>query len=222
MAAGLPGARQALAAAAAVAGCIAYAVASHHAASSAHPGLLEAIILIGPVMAFALLVAWRSPARRAWLGLWLVVAAGLVLARDRVPAGSAWVLLAQHVCINLALCIAFGRTLAAGAVPMVSRLAERIHGPLSPRLQGYTRKVTWAWVAYFACMAAASVLLFAFAAQGAWSVFINFLSLPLLLAMFAGEYLVRVLVIPRQERASFLQSIGSWRQMARDKQPPAP
>ncbi|QJW84164.1 hypothetical protein HK414_10540 [Ramlibacter terrae] len=89
MALGLPGARQAPAGAAAVAGPVAYALVSHHAASAAHPGLLEAVILIGPVMAFALLVAWRAPARAAWLCLWLVAAAGLVLARDRVFAGSA-------------------------------------------------------------------------------------------------------------------------------------
>ncbi|HEY8356192.1 MAG TPA: hypothetical protein VIL30_01925 [Ramlibacter sp.] len=222
MAVGLPDARQAVAGVAVVAGLVAYAVVSHYAASAAHPGLLEACILVGPVMAFGLVAAWRSPARHLWLSLWLAAAAGLFLARERLLAGSAWVLLAQHAGIHVALCIAFGRTLAAGSVPMVSRLAERVHGPLSPRLQRYTRRVTWAWVAYFAGMAAASVLLFAFAPLGAWSVFINFLSLPLLLAMFAGEYLVRIVVIPPQERAGFLQSIGSWRQRARDEQAPRP
>ncbi|RYF36430.1 MAG: hypothetical protein EOO21_01975 [Comamonadaceae bacterium] len=220
MATGLPGARQALVGVAVVAGFAAYAVMSHRAASAPHPGLLEASVLVGPVMAFALLAAWRSSARRAWLCLWLAVAAGMFLARDRLLTGSAWVLLAQHVGIHVALCIAFGRTLAAGSVPMVSRLAERIHGDLSPRVRSYTRNVTRAWVVYFAGMAAASVLLFVFAPLDAWSVFINFLSLPLLLAMFAGEYIVRIVRIPPEERAGFLQSLGSWHQMSRDRQAP--
>jgi len=220
MALGLPHARQALVGVAVVAGSGAYAVISHRAASSLHPGWMEACILVGPVMAFALAAAWRSPARRAWLFAWLAAMAGLWLARDRLLAGSAWVLLAQHAGIHVALGIAFARTLAPGSVPLVSRLAERIHGPLSPRLQRYTRSVTWAWVAYFASMAAASLLLFAFAPIAVWSAFINFLSLPLLVAMFAGEYLVRVVTIPRQERGGFLQSLGSWRQMTQDRQEP--
>ncbi len=217
-----PGARQALAGVATAAVWAGYAVLSHQAASAPKPGLLEACILVAPVMAFALVVAWRSGARRAWLSLWFVAAAGLFLAREWVPAGSAWVLLAQHAGIHAGLCIAFGRTLAAGSVPMVSRLAERVHGPLSPRLQRYTRNVTWAWVAYFALMALASVLLFAFARVEVWSVFINFLTLPLLLAMFACEYLVRMLLIPASERAGFLQSIASWHQRSGEKQVPRP
>jgi uncharacterized membrane protein len=222
MAGRLPGAWQAAGWIGAVAGCIVYALLTHRAASAADPGLLEAAILIVPLMAFALVVAWRSSARHRWLALWLAVAVALFLARDRVPAGTAWVLLAQHVCINLALCIAFGRTLGPGTVPMISRLAERVHGPLTPRLQRYTRGATWAWVAYFGVIALASVVLFALAPLELWSAFINFLSLPLLLAMFGAEYLVRVIVIPRDERAGFLQAVTSWRQMSREKQARTP
>lgn len=220
MAAGLPAARQALAWSGAVIGGVAYAVLTHYATSSPTPGLLEASILVVPVMAFALVAAWRACAPIPWLALWMAAAIGLFLARDAVTAGTTWVLLAQHAGINVALGIAFGRTLAPGSVPMVTRLARRVQGPLSPRLQGYTRKVTWAWVGYFALTALLSVALFAFAPVELWSIFVNFLSLPLLLAMFAGEYLVRVIVIPPGERAGLLQSIRSWRQ--RDEPPPNP
>lgn len=212
-----PGARQVLAGIAVATGCGAYAVLSHDAAASERPGLLQAGILVAPVAAFALVAAWRSRSRSRWLALWFIMLAGLFLAREQVLAGSVWLLLVQHAAIHAGLCIAFGRTLATGSVPMVSRLAERVHGPLSPRLQRYTRAVTWAWVAYFALMPLASVLLFVLAPRAAWSVFINFLTLPLLLAMFAGEYAVRIFLIPREERAGFLESIASWQQMSRDK-----
>lgn len=220
MAAGMPAARQALAWSAAVIGGLGYAVLAHYATSASRPGLLEASILVVPVMAFALVAAWRSRSPLPWLALWLLVAAGLVLARHQVSAGTAWVVLAQHAGINIALCVAFARTLVPGSVPMVSRLARRLHGPLSERLLGYTRKVTWAWVAYFALTSLVSVALFTFAPIALWSAFVNFLSPPLLLAMFAGEYLVRVIAIPPGERAGLLQSIASWRQ--RDEPPRHP
>lgn len=220
MAGRLPGVWQAAGWVGAVAGCIVYALLTHHAASAPQPGLLEAAILIVPLMGFALVVAWRSPGRRWWLAVWLAVAMALFLARNQVPAGTAWVLLAQHVCINLALGLAFARTLAPGSKPMVSRLAERVHGALSPRLQRYTLSATWAWVAYFCLTALVSVLLFALAPVELWSAFINFLSLPLLLAMFAGEYLVRIIVIPRGERAGFIQSMTAWRQRDQQAGPP--
>jgi uncharacterized membrane protein len=195
-------------------GCIAYALLAHRAASTPRPGLFEACVFILPLMAFALAVAWRSQRRVAWLSLWLVAAVAMFLARDQLAGGTHWVLLAQHVGINMALCLGFGRTLAPGAKPLVSRLAELVHGSLSPRLVGYTRSVTWAWTAFFALTALASVLLFALAPAAVWSAFVNLLSLPLLGAMFAGEYLVRIARIPRAERSGFLQAVAAYRQLS--------
>ncbi|MEP6789732.1 MAG: hypothetical protein ABI907_00085 [Ramlibacter sp.] len=202
--------------AAAALAVVAYAVLAHRAASAPAPGLFEAAVFIVPLMAFALLPAWRSPHRGWWLALWLAGWVALWLARDRVAAGTQWVLLLQHVGINGLLCIAFGRTLAPGEKPMVSRFAEIVHGPLSPLLQRYTRAVTWAWVAYFALTAAVSVILFAWAAQATWSAFVNLLSLPLLGGMFAGEYLVRMAVVPRSERSGLFSAVNAWRQHRRN------
>lgn len=194
---------------------VAYAILAHHAASAPQPGLFEAGVFVVPLMAFALLPAWRSPHRAGWLGLWLAACGALFLARDQLAASTHWLLLVQHVGINAMLCLVFGRTLAPGARPMVSLLAEMVHGPLTPRLVRYTRAVTWAWVGYFALTAGTSMLLFTLAPNAVWSAFVNLLSLPLLGAMFAGEYLVRCLLIPRSERSGFFSAMSAYRQFQR-------
>ena len=205
-------------------GFIGYAVVAHKAASASAPGLFEASVFILPLMAFAAVLAWRSPRRKLWLALWLAAGFGLYLLRDRLAASTQWVLLLQHVGIYLMLCLGFGRTLAPGATPLISRLATMVHGALSPLLLRYTRGATWAWVVYFGLTATASVLLFALAPAAVWSAFVNLLSLPLLAAMFAGEYLVRLVVVPRSERSGFFQAVTAYREFsgrkpARPRQP---
>ncbi len=208
---------RALAAAGAAIGCVGYAVLAHHAASVSSPGLFEASVFIAPMMAFAAALAWRSPRRAWWLVLWVAAAGALVLARERLGAGTHWVLLAQHVGINAMMALVFARTLAPGAVPLISRLAAMVHGELTPRLVRYTRAVTWAWVIFFALTVAVTLVLFAFAPLPVWSGFVNLLSMPLLGAMFVGEYAVRVLLIPREERSTLFKSVAAWRSLSARK-----
>jgi uncharacterized membrane protein len=197
---------------------VGYALLAHRAASSPAPGLFEAGVFIVPLMGVAALVAWRSAHRFAWLVLWLLAVAALFLLRGWIAAGTTWVLLLQHVGINLLLALVFGRTLAAGQVPLLTRLARIVHGDaISPRVVVYTRNATWAWVAYFVLTSMASLLLFALAPPVVWSGFVNLLSMPLLAAMFAGEFIVRVICIPRSERSGFLESMLAYRQFSRDK-----
>jgi uncharacterized membrane protein len=48
-----------------------------------------------------------------------------------------------------------------------------------------------------------------------WSVFANILYLPLLLSMFGGEYLVRVLVLPRSVHTNLFVTLRSaWKTFA--------
>ena len=208
-----------LSGAAAVVGCIAYTLLAHHAASAPDPGLFEACVFIVPLMAVALAVAWRSPSRAWWLLGWAMAAVGLWAVRDRLGAGTQWVLLAQHVGINAALCLGFGRTLAHDSVPLIARLAQMVHGELSPRLVRYTRGATLAWTLFFALTALLSVLLFAWAPAAVWSGYVNLLSLPLLAAMFVGEYAARVLLIPRAERSGFFEALALYRRFSRDRNP---
>jgi len=191
---------------------IAYPIAAHLAAADPSPDLLDAAVAMAPLLAVALVLSWRSP-QRVWM-LLLTAGAGTVL-----YAGSAWlvqhfnwVFLLQHAGMQILLGLAFGRTLCAGQVPMVSRFAGVIHGPLSPALTRYTRQVTWAWTLYFACMAALSLLLFWLAPVAVWSAFANLLNLPLVILMFAAEYAARLCLLAPADRAGPLQAFRAYRQ----------
>ena len=197
--------------------CAAYALLAHRAASAVHPAGFEALVVSAPLLAVGLALAWRSARRALWLAVWLVAVAAILLAGERMPDGTLWLLLFQSVGINAAMGLAFGRSLLPGSTPLVSRFAQVVHGKLSPRLASYTRGVTLAWVVYFALTSLVSILLFFAAPAAVWSGFVNLLSLPLLAAMFAGEYLVRMFVIPASERTGFFQAVAAYRKFSADK-----
>jgi uncharacterized membrane protein len=107
----------------------------------------------------------------------------------------------------------FGRTLRDGREPLVTRIALRVHGALMPKIHTYTRQVTVAWCLFFAAQLAVSLILFVFAPLEIWSIFVM-VNLPLVVLMFAGEYLVRVLRHPDHPRAtvgSMLRAIANTR-----------
>jgi hypothetical protein len=110
----------------------------------------------------------------------------------------------------------FGRTLRDGREPLVTRFALHVHGTLMPKMYTYTRQVTVAWCVFFAGQLAVSLTLFVFAPLETWSMFVM-LNLPLVILMFAGEYLVRVVRHPDHPRAS----VGSMLRAIRTS-PPAP
>ena len=194
--------------------CGLYAVLAHRSTSAALPGWFEALVVSAPLLAVALVMAWRSGRRAAWMALWVAAVAVILVGAQALPDGTLWLVLLQNVGINAAMGLAFGRTLAPGSVPLVSRFAQVVHGTLSPRLAASTRSVTLAWVVYFALTTVVSLVLFFCAPSALWSGFVNLLSLPLLGAMFAGEYMVRLVVIPAQERTGFFQAVAAYRKFS--------
>ena len=75
------------------------------------------------------------------------------------------------VLLNLVLCFLFARTLRAGSEPLVTRFARAERGgELPAELARYTRRLTAAWAAFFALMAATSAGLALWGSLGAlWS-----------------------------------------------------
>ena len=201
--------------------CAGYPILSHLAAADPSPDLFDAAVAISPLIGLALVLAWRSP-QRAWMLL-------LCLAGSATLYGMAgwlvqhynWVFLLQHAGIQALLGLAFGRTLRAGQVPMVSRFAAIVHGHLSPALARYTRQVTWAWTLYFGAMTALSLLLFWLAPVAVWSAFANLLNLPLLILMFAAEYAARLFLLAPADRAGPLEAIRAYRQASSGGLPPS-
>lgn len=122
--------------------------------------------------------------------------------------------LGQHAAIHLGLAALFGATLRRGSLALISRVALRVHGTLSPTMARYTRQVTLAWTAYFIVMALTSVGLYAFASFDAWALFANW-GTPLALgAMFGAEYLLRYRLHPEFERVSIWRAIQAYSQRA--------
>lgn len=113
-------------------------------------------------------------------------------------------LYAAPVLISLALAWLFGRTLLPGQVPLITKFAQAMRGPLPPRVQRYTRGVTQFWVGLLCCMALVNLLLALFAPPVVWSWFTNFISYLLLGAVFLGEWLLRRWLLGKED------ALGWW------------
>jgi uncharacterized membrane protein len=119
--------------------------------------------------------------------------AGLLALALYLGAGTRYAVFLPSLAVHLLLAWFFGRTLAAGRIPLVTEIARFVRGTglLAPELERYTRRATWAWCLFFVAMAAISAALAAFAPLAAWSIFANVLAAPLVAAMFAAEYAYR-------------------------------
>ncbi|MEX3961861.1 hypothetical protein AB4Y42_06540 [Paraburkholderia sp. EG286B] len=196
-----------------VAAVAAWQIGAHYAVATpgAHGfGLAMALV---PPLAIALAAAARS-SRRAWLlPLWTLVVLALWFMRTPLALHFEWGLYLEHVSFNLAMALLFGRTLAAGRVPLCTQFASMIHGgALPPAVARYTRQITLAWTLFFVAIAGVSTLMFAVAPIVAWSTFANYLALPLVAVMFVAEHACRRFVLPGEPNAGMLDAIRAYRQ----------
>jgi uncharacterized membrane protein len=190
-------------------GVIGYPLLAHYSttATGASPALGVAVSLLPSLLILAVL-AWRSPRRGAMLLVCGAVAALLWGFWGELERNFSWVYFLQHAGTNVMLAAAFGATLGRERKALCTRFAEAVHGgSLAPDVLRYTRQVTAAWTLFFVALSAVSSVLFFFFSIEAWSVFANFLSLPLVLLMFAAEYGVRLVKLPNLERRSIMDGI---------------
>ena len=118
-----------------------------------------------------------------------------------------------HFVTNLFLMWFFARTLKNGREPLITSIARRVHGSLSPEIEIYTRRITFVWSLFFLLQVAVSLGLYIFASVETWSMFINILNAPLIILMFIGEYSYRILRY-RDHQSSIL---SGWQFFSRDK-----
>lgn len=110
----------------------------------------------------------------------------------------------MHWVMYASLLASFALTLRRGRTPLITAMAYKLHGAAIPgELAVYTRRVTIAWSCFFAAQLFTSVLLFCFAPLTVWSFFVNVLDIPLVVAMYAAEYAVRIRVLRDPPRHSF-------------------
>ncbi|KON80546.1 hypothetical protein PA01_01820 [Azoarcus sp. PA01] len=189
---------------------VAWAVAAHYTTALVETSAWGALLGIAPFAFVAATFAWHSPWRTVLLALLAFAALGLALLWPTLARNVGWMYFIQHVGTNALLGIAFGRTLTGGREPMCTRVAALIHGAPGPVLARYTRGVTIAWTLFFGLMATASIALFAFGPLDLWSAFANLLTFPLVALMFAGEYAVRLRVLPPEARSGILDAVRAY------------
>lgn len=187
------------------------------AAASDHPPAMALVVGLAPLGAAALAMAWKARARAVALALCLAGAVAIALYADQLLRHVAWLFFLQHAGAMTLLGIMFGSTLGSGhAQALCSRIAQfLLHTPLDAAYLHYTWKVTLAWTVFFFSSAALSTMLFFLGPMEAWSAFANLLTPVLLGAMFGGEYLIRLRVLPNRDHFSIAQTIQAYREYAR-------
>lgn len=189
---------------------IGYVLGSHWLMTRAPDSKWAALVVVGPMLALAAWLAWQ---RRQRLLATLAALATAALALQAWQGGGlapGSIYVAQHVAIHVLLAFVFGLSLQGGRESLVTALAHRVHGSLTPAMAAYSRKVTVAWTVYFLAMAALSLLLYALAPFALWAAFANLATPLAMLAMFVGEYLLRYRLHPEFERATLSQALRAY------------
>jgi len=165
------------------------APAAIHIAMATQRGLIWAGVL---VIVESVLLAWIAlsfaPNKKIrWAGcaavlvttaaIWCLTPAGIV-ASSAIP----------HAIVYMSVLAIFATSLLPGHKPVIMIFAEKSRGDLTPAVALYTRRVTWAWCLFCTGQLLTSLLLGLFAPAEMWSAFINLFNLPLLIAMFCGEF----------------------------------
>lgn len=190
---------------------IGYPVLAHYTNQSAHSASLGALVAIAPVALLAMVFAWRSTHPAVMFGILVGVCGALWIGWSTLEHHFGLVYWLQHMGMQLILFMTFGRTLLAKQKPLCTRFAEAVHAPLSPQHERYARQVTVAWTLFFAAMALTSTLLFFLAPLTLWSIFANFLTLPLVALMFIAEYWVRRWLLPDMRHTHILDAVRAFR-----------
>jgi uncharacterized membrane protein len=204
------------------AGALCYALLAHHSNSAPGERTLGLALALAPLLLFAVALAWRARHRALGLAACVLATAAVWAGRDVLQQHVAWLYLAQQAIINLLLAAAFGQTLGRDRIPLCTRWATLVHGPLAPEVARYTRRVTLAWAMFFVALTVALCVLFWLAPLPVWSAFANFCTLPLVAAMFLGEYLVRQRALPQVNHEGILANLRVYRSGARDPAPAPP
>lgn len=152
-----------------------------------------ALVLIPFIVALTWFIAAELGLRPALAISAIFTLLGLAAVKIFGPPHPAIIFGMPHLATNAFLMWLFARTLKNGRVPLVTLMAQSVHGALTPDIEIYTRHVTLAWSLFFAAQIAGSLLLFFLASLETWSTFINILSSPLIVLMFLCEYTYRAL-----------------------------
>ena len=199
----------------------AYVAATHWLMTRAPASDWNAVVVVGPMLAFAAVLAARRGMRLLAAAAAAVAIALVVQAWRGAGFAPATLYLAQHVGIHLLLAFVFGSTLQHGREALITALARRVHAELTPPMVVYSRKVTVLWTLYFVAMALLSIALHALAPFEVWAIFANLVTPVAMLLLFVGEYVIRYRLHPEFERATLAQAVHAYSQRRPQSAEPA-
>ncbi len=196
-------------------GAAVYAGLSHWLTVHAPHSVWAQATVFGPMCVLGVAGLWGDGQRRSAVGV-AVAALALLIACDQGVLAVEWLYLTQHAGVQFALAALFGRTLRPGRQPLISMLAERVHGHLIPSMATYTRGLTAVWTGYFLTVGVLSLLLFTWAPHWLWSLLANVLTPVSLVLMFVVEYVWRYRAHPEFERVPLLEAVRAYQANSRD------
>jgi len=166
---------------------IVYAVASRWAVTGHDP--VWAILPLGA--GIGLVVALNAP-RRPFAALALTAA----LLAAAIYWRPLWLVYLPPTLLDLLFAWLFGRTLAAGQVPLIEQFMRLEYGELPPWLARHARRVTWIWTVVLVLLGAVAAALAVRGEAMAWVIFVNLVSYLVMAALFLIEYGYRRLFFP--------------------------
>lgn len=195
---------------------IIYTVLAHYSNAADAPNL-GATLAVAPLLLAVLIAARR--ASWSWLTVPLaLLLTGMLLRRywQQIEYNFSLLYLLQQCGAYLLAAFGFGRSLRPDRIPLCTQWAALLHRPLPDEVQRYTRAVTAAWTLFFAFMGILSAVLYVLAPLRIWSVFSNFLTLPLAGLMLAVEYSLRRRIVPSMPRFSIADTVRAYFTAMRD------
>jgi uncharacterized membrane protein len=171
---------------------------------------LGTMLALAPLLTIGCALLWRlAGALVALFSGFLVV----VLLHEHwqiLEANFTTVYMLQECAVYALLTLSFGGSLRAGGTAYCTRLADKIHGPLTPRELRYTRQVTAAWTVFFGVITVVTFALYFAVPLSVWSLFANLCTMPLAALMFGAEYAVRRRVLPPADRGGILATVRAF------------
>ncbi len=191
-----------------------YAVLANYTNQSAGNARLGALVSIAPLALAAVLLAWRSRPRLPMTGLLVLAGVALRLAWPLLKQHFGWVYWLEHESLQVLLFTTFARTLTAHQQPLCTQFAQIMYGELSPQHIRYSHRVTVVWTVFFGAMIAISTGLFFTYPIRVWSIFSNFVFLPLVIVLFVVEFMVRKSVLPEVAHSHIMDAARTYRDYA--------
>ncbi|MDO5530949.1 strain DSM [Sutterella sp.] len=144
--------------------------------------------------AVMLLRALLKGGREAW-GCFLISTA-LCLASTLLDREAPMLL--YPVCVNLFMLWLFGSSLVGGSMPLVERLARLKEKNLPPEGVRWCRGVTVTWCIFFVVNGSVALFTVLHGDRSLWMLWNGAVSYVLMGVLFAGEFLLRMIVMRRQ------------------------